>query len=128
MEVNVLPASSYANLRAFQGASALDSEIFWITRHFPQEVPYGLTDQLRRTARAICENVIQGWNLRYCAASFRGHLDEAQSACARLGLWLDFAHQGCYLTEDDYEDLLARKTEVQQMLNRLFEHRITLLA
>ena len=79
----------YQNLRVYQYASALASDLFWTTHRFPMEEPFGLTDQLRQTARTISLNVVQGWNKRYNGPAFRDHLHEAQSACARLGLWLD---------------------------------------
>ena len=116
----------YQNLRVYQYANTLASDLFWITRRFPTHEP--LTDQLRRTARTILLNVVQGWNMRYSGLAFRNHLDEAQSACARLGLWLDVAHENCYLTNTEREELQARKTNLQQMLTRLHDQRIAMLA
>ena len=116
----------YQNLRVYQYANTLASDLFWITRRFPTHEP--LTDQLRRTARTILLNVVQGWNKRYSGLAFRNHLDEAQSACARLGLWLDVAHESCYLTDTEREELQARKTNLQRMLTRLHDQRIAMLA
>ena len=116
----------YQNLRVYQYANTLASDLFWITRRFPTHEP--LTDQLRRTARTILLNVVQGWNMRYSGLAFRNHLNEAQSACARLGLWLDAAHESCYLTDTEREELQARKTNLQRMLTRLHDQRIAMLA
>ncbi len=116
----------YQNLRVYQYANTLASDLFWITRRFPTHEP--LTDQLRRTARTILLNVVQGWNMRYSGLAFRNHLNEAQSACARLGLWLDVAHESCYLTDTEREELQARKTNLQRMLTRLHDQRIAMLA
>ena len=118
----------HQNLRVYQHANALASDLFWITRRFPTEEQFALTDQLRRTARTITLNVVQGWNKRYNGLAFRSHLDEAQSGCARLGLWLDVAHESCYLTDTEHEDLQARKTKLQRMLTRLHDQRIAMLA
>lgn len=128
MEVNVLPSRSFTNLRAFQSARALASTLFWITRRFPKEEPSLLVDQLRRTAQAIPRSVVLGWNKRYSGLSFRHHLEEAQSACARLGLWLDVALEGGFLSEQKHRDLMAQKRQVRRMLTRLYEQRIALLA
>ena len=123
-----MPYRPYQNLRVYQYANTLASDLFWITRRFPTHEQFGLTDQLRRTARTILLNVVQGWNMRYTGLAFRNHLDEAQSACARLGLWLDVAHESCYLTDTEREELQARKANLQQMLTRLHDQRIAMLA
>ena len=85
--MDALPYRPYQNLRVYQYANTLASDLFWITRRFPMQEQFGLTDQLRRTARTISLNVVQGWNKRYNGLAFRTHLDEAQSACARLGFF-----------------------------------------
>ncbi len=118
----------YQNLRVYQYASALASDLFWTTHRFPMEDPFRLTHQLRQTARTISLNVVQGWNKRYNGPACRNHLDEAQAACARLGLWLDVSHESCYLTDTEHEDLHARKSNLQRMLTRLHDHRIAMLA
>ena len=118
----------YQNLRVYQHANTLASDLFWITRRFPKQEKFGLTDQLRQTARTILTNVIEGWTKRYTGPAFRNHLDEAQSACARLGLWIDVAHESCYLTDTEREELQTRKTTLQQMLTRLHDQRIAMLA
>ncbi len=123
-----MPYRPYQNLRVYQYANTLASDLFWITRRFPTHEQFGLTDQLRRTARTILLNVVQGWNMRYTGLAFRNHIDEAQSACARLSLWLDVAHESCYLTDIEHEELQARKTNLQQMLTRLHDQRIAMLA
>ena len=128
MEVTSYPSCSHLKLRAYQYASLLASDVFWITRRFPQEEKPALTQQLRRTTQTIPLSVTRSWNMRYHAPSFRRHLDEAQSACARLGLWLHVAHDYGYLTGDEHERLQARKTHLQRMLTRLHNQRITLLA
>ena len=123
-----MPYRPYQNLRVYQYANTLASDLFWITRRFPTHEQFGLTDQLRRTARTILLNVVQGWYMRYTGLAFRNHIDEAQSACARLSLWLDVAHESCYLTDIEHEELQARKTNLQQMLTRLHDQRIAMLA
>ena len=123
-----MPYRPYQNLRVYQYANTLASDLFWITRRFPTQEPFGLTDQLRRAARMILLNVVQGWKMRYSGLAFRNHLDEAQSACARLGLWLDVAHESCYLTDTEREELQARKTNLQRMITRLHDQRIAMLA
>ena len=128
MEDQPYPIRSYQNLRVYQYAITLATDLFWITRRFPNNELDALTSQLRRTARMIPFQVGLGWKKRYYGPAFRLHLDEAQSACARLGLWLYVAHESCYLTDDDHDALQARKTHLQRMLTRLNNQRIPMLA
>jgi len=128
MEETPYPICSYQNLRAYQYATVLATDLFWITRRFPNEELHALTAQLRRTARLIPFQVGLGWKYRYYGPDFRLHLDEAQAACAQLGLWLSMAYESCYLTDDAYAGLQARKTHLQRMLTRLNNQRIPMLA
>ena len=128
MEEKPYPIRSFQNLRVYQYATTLATDLFWITRRFPAEELHALTAQLRRTARMISFQVGLGWKKRYYGPAFRFHLDEAQSACARLGLWLSLAHEHCYLTDDAHEELQARKAQLQRMLTRLNDQRIPMLA
>ena len=128
MEDKPYPIRSYQNLRVYQCAATLASDLFWITRRFPGYELDALTAQLRQTARAISFHVGLAWKKRYYRPAFQLHLDEAQSACARLGLWLHLAHESCYLTDDAHEALQARKKQLQRMLTRLNDQRISMLA
>ena len=128
MEEKPYPIRSFQNLRVYQYATSLATDLFWITRRFPTEELHALTAQLRQTARLVPFQVGLGWKKRYYGPAFRLHLDEAQSACARLGLWLSLAHECCYLTDDAHEELQARKTQLQRMLTRLNNQRIPMLA
>ena len=128
MEVTTYTISSHQNLRVYQSASTLASDLFWRTRRFPREEQYALIDQLRSTARTIPINVIQGWNHRYNGPAFRNHLDEAQSACARLGLWLSFSLERGYLDAEEHDHLQTRKVHLQRLLTRFGSQRIALLA
>lgn len=128
MELNAIPLRSYENLRVFRFARALATDLFWLTRHFPDQEKYALTDQLRRTARSIADSVRMCWSRRYSAREFRHHLDDAQALCANLGLWLDFAYDNRYVSREKYEEMHTRVRTLQRMLARLQEQRIAHLA
>lgn len=128
MEVTSYPACSHRKLRAYQFAHVLASDLFWLSRRFPSEERLVLTDQVRKTAQTIMLHVAGGWNKRYSGAAFRQHICEAQSACARLGLWLHIAYDCCYLTDEEHEALQNRVKHMQRLLTRFFEQRIVLLA
>jgi len=127
MEVTSYLNRSYRNLRVYRCASLLAIDLFWITRRFPPAEQKTLTDQLRRTARAIPYNVLRAWQKRYQGPGFRNHLDEAQSACARLDLWLHMAYESFCLSDDEHTCLQARRRHMQRMLTRFHAQRLIML-
>jgi four helix bundle protein len=128
MEVSTLSTNSAANLRVYQAARTLETDIFWMTRRFPQEEKGALTALIRRTSQSISRQIALAWQTRFSVIGFRMHLRESQSACARLALWINLAYDHYYLSAEEQEELLARKTELQRMLSRLATQRIVLLA
>lgn len=119
---------AYRNLRAYRHANALASDVFWITRRFPARERHAQTDQLRRTSRALTEHIVDAWANRYAPRAFRYHLDTAHLMGTHLRHGIDRAYDSTYLSGADHTDLLLRTRQVQQLLRRLQEQRIGLLA
>lgn len=128
MEETPYPLRAHQNLRVYQLANELATDLHWVTRRFPQKTRFDLTDQVRRAAWQARYHIVVGWKRRYEGPAFRRHLGEAQSACARMSLWLHLAHENCYLADDAHRRLQARIAEVQQWITRLNEQRIPMLA
>lgn len=80
-------------------------KIFEVTKRFPPEERYSLTDQIRRSSRSVCGAIAEGWRRRRYIAIFRSKLSEAAQEAAETQMWLDFARACGYLSEEDYVDL-----------------------
>jgi four helix bundle protein len=86
---------------AFDGAM----QIFEVSRGFPREETYSLTDQVRRSSRSVCANLAEAWRKRRYEAAFVSKLNDAESEAAETQTWIRFAVACGYLTEQAGERL-----------------------
>ena len=82
--------------RAFDAAS----RIFELSRAFPREEIYSLTDQIRRSSRSVCANMAEAWRKRRYEAAFVSKLSDAEGEAAETQVWLKFAVKCGYLRGD----------------------------
>ncbi len=73
--------------RAFEAAMA----VFAVTKTFPKEETYSLTDQVRRSSRSVCANISEAWRKRRYEAAFINKLSDAETEAAETQTWLQFA-------------------------------------
>lgn len=86
---------------AFKAAMRL----FEISKSFPIEEKYSLTDQLRRSSRSVCANISEAFRKRRYPKSFFAKLSDAEGEAAETQTWLDFALKCQYLKDFDYQNL-----------------------
>ena len=72
----------FRELAVYQGAMSLVMRIFELTKHFPIEEKYTLTDQVRRSSRSVCANLAEAWRKRRYQAAFVSKLNDAESEAA----------------------------------------------
>jgi four helix bundle protein len=82
--------------RAFEAAMTVHE----ISRGFPREEVWSLTDQARRASRSVCANLAEAWRRRRYEASFRSKLNDAEAEAAEAQVWLEFAVRCGYLPPD----------------------------
>ena len=71
--------------------------IFELTKRFPREETYSLTDQMRRSSRSVCSNIAEAWRKRRYQAAFVSKLSDAESEAAETQVWLEFSLKCAYL-------------------------------
>jgi four helix bundle protein len=87
---------SYRELHVYQNAMDAAIEIFHLTKNFPVEERYSLTDQMRRSSRSVCANIAEAWRKRRYKAAFVAKLSDAESEACETQVWLEFAYKcGC---------------------------------
>jgi four helix bundle protein len=72
-------------------------KIFELTKKFPKEETYSLTDQIRRSSRSVCSNLAEAWRKRRYAAAFVSKLSDSEAEAAETQVWLEFAVKCGYL-------------------------------
>jgi four helix bundle protein len=97
----------FKELRVYREAFAAASQICRLSKRWPKEERYSLTDQIRRSSRSVCANIAEAWRKRRYPAHFVSKLSDADSEAAETRAWLDFALDCGYLTEDDHNSLYS---------------------
>ena len=87
----------HGDLEVYRMAFAAAMRIFELTRKFPKEEVYSLTDQIRRSSRSVCANVAEAWRRRRYEGSFVSKLNDAEAEAAETQVWLRFAVECGYL-------------------------------
>ena len=98
--------------KAFDGAMA----IFELSRKFPKEETYSLTDQIRRSSRSVCANLAEAWRKRRYVAAFISKLSDAEAEAGETQVWLEFAVKCCYLHRDFAVPLYRTYDEALRMI------------
>ena len=87
--------------RAFQGAML----IFDLSKRWPPEERFSLTDQVRRSSRSVCGCIAEAWRKRRYEAHFISKLSDADSEAAETQVWLNFAVRCGYITKEEHNKL-----------------------
>lgn len=90
-------AEVHRDLEVYQIAFQTAMEIFEVSKKFPAEERYALTDQMRRSSRSICANLGEAWRKRRYKAAFIAKLNNCESEAAETQIWLEFAVKCNYL-------------------------------
>jgi four helix bundle protein len=98
--------------KAFDGAML----IFEVTKKFPKEETYSLTDQIRRSSRSVCANLAEAWRKRRYRAAFVSKLSDAESEASETQVWLQFATSCEYIERDRSGTLYQTYDEIIRML------------
>jgi len=107
------------DLRVYKKAYALAMEIFNISKTWPHEEKYSLTDQIRRSSRSVCTNLREAWAKRRYEAHFISKLTDADGENSETDTWLDFAKDCGYLSDDDHNRLSKQCKEIGAMLGSM---------
>jgi four helix bundle protein len=87
----------HRDLDVYKRAFAAAMELFELSKAFPKEETYSLTDQLRRASRSVCANIAEAWRKRRYSAAFASKLSDAETEAAETQVWIEFAVRCDYL-------------------------------
>ena len=107
---------SVRELEVYRLAFDTAMEIFEITKSFPKEEKYSLTDQVRRSSRSVCTNLAEGWRKRRYKAVFINKLSDAEQEAAETQTWLEFALMCNYINKQIFEKLDDKYEHIFAML------------
>jgi four helix bundle protein len=108
--------NSFKELIVYQKAYKLAMEIFEVSKAFPKEEKYSLTDQIRRSSKSISANIAEAWARKKYIKSFVNKLTDSLGEEFETEVWLDFAKDSQYLSKEDHARLTKDYDEVRKML------------
>jgi len=98
--------NSHKELRVFQTSMNCAMKIFEFTKTFPPEEKYSMVDQIRRSSRSVCANIVEAWRKRRYKAAFISKLSDAETEACETQVWVEFAKRCGYINErarDEYD-------------------------
>lgn len=97
--------SSYKELRVYKAAMDAAMSIFEISKRFPVEERYSLTDQIRRASRSVCSNIGESWRKRRYRAAFISKLSDSETEAEETRVWLEISWRCGYISQSEADNL-----------------------
>ncbi len=98
-------AKDHRELRVYQLAFTRALRIHELSKSFPPEERYSLTDQIRRASRSVCANIAEAWRKRRYPSHFVSKLSDADMEAGETLVWLEFARHVGYIGKTEYDEL-----------------------
>ena len=107
----------FQDLLAYKKSFALAMKIFEISKAFPKEETYSLTDQIRRSSRSVPVTMAEAYRKRIYPKHFYSKLTDSDGENSETQVWLEFALSCKYISEVIYEELISESIEVGKLVN-----------
>ena len=114
-------AKSFRDLVVYQRAKKVSRAVFEISRGFPKEETYSLTDQIRRASRSIGAQIAEAWGKRRYERHFLSKLTDADAEQMETQHWVDEAYDCQYLDQKQAEELTGELMQIGRMLNSMMD-------
>jgi four helix bundle protein len=108
--------------KVYKLAFELAMRIFVLSKSFPKEETYSLTDQVRRSSRSVCSCLSEAHRKRLYPAHFISKVSDADMENAETQTWLEFALACSYIKQQEHDELLILSEEVGRLLNHMISY------
>jgi four helix bundle protein len=116
-----MPIRTYKDLDVYREAYAAALDVSRVCKKFPPVEQFELARQLRRAARSIPANIVEGWGKRSSVPEFKRYLQIAIGSCDETRMWLEMSKDEGYLSEKDFQDIGNRYNRIGAMLSSLWK-------
>ena len=99
------PTRHFRDLEVYQNALAAGLRIYDLSKRFPSEERYALTDHVRRSSRSVCANITEAWRKQRYEAAFVAKLSDAEGEGAETQVHLKFAFRHRYIADAEFASL-----------------------
>jgi len=112
----------FEGLKAYELAYAGAMKIFRLSKEFPKEEKYSLTDQIRRSSRSVCANIAEAYRKRRYQKHYVMKLTDADGEASETIVWLNFAKDCGYMDEETFATLCSTYHEIGKLLGFMMNH------
>ena len=105
----------HQDLDIYKKAFDAAMRVFELSKNFPKEEIYSLSDQIRRSSRSVCANTAEAWRKRRYQAAFISKLNDVEGEAAETQTWLEFAVRCGYLETNSGRELFKAYDEIIAM-------------
>ncbi len=113
---------SFKELRVWQHSMDAAMRVFELTKKFPADEKYSLTDQFRQATRSVAANTSEAWRKRRYPAAFVSKLNDAESEAAESQTWTELARRCGYLSQSEAAELDNAYEQILAELVRMIDH------
>lgn len=103
---------THEDIVIYQKAFDAAMTIFELSKKFPTEEKYSLSDQIRRSSRSVCANFAEAWRKRRYKASFIAKLNDCEAESAETQVWLKFALKCNYISTEQGRQLYSKYNQI----------------
>lgn len=107
---------THKDLKVFQLSFEAGMEIYTLTKSFPKEELYSLTDQIRRSSRSVSGNLAEAWRKRRYEKAFISKLNDSEGEAAETQVWLEYALSCEYITKETFDNIYEKYDHILGML------------
>jgi four helix bundle protein len=117
-----MSSKGYRDLIVFKKAYKAAMEIYDLSKNFPKEETYSLTDQIRRSSRSVCANIGEAYRKRIYPKYFISKLSDSDGECAETMIFLDFARDCKYINDTKHNELTEDYLQIGKMLGSMMSN------
>ncbi len=112
----------FKKLIAYKKSFDLGMAIYNVSKSFPKEETFSLTDQIRRSSRSVSANIAEAYRKRKYPRHFISKLTDSDGENSETSVWLDYAFACEYLKENIYKDLSQENIEIGKLINYMINN------
>jgi four helix bundle protein len=113
---------SHSELETYQIAFKASMEIYELSKVFPKDEKYSLTDQIRRSSRSVSANLAEAFRKRKYPKSFVAKLSDSEGEAAETQVWLEYALECKYIEKESFETLFVKYDQILGKLVNMSLH------
>lgn len=112
----------FKTLLAYQKGFSLPMKIFEVSKTFPKEETYSLTDQIRRSSRSVCANIAEAYRKRKYERNYISKLTDSDAENSETQVWLHFATEADYISAERETDFNSKREKVGRLINYMIDN------